>query len=76
MFSRFLTRSYLTVLLMRLQVCFKRIQALESRQQTDVESGLASIAAYGLRRKYDFDKYAALALAEDLVVVAQNTKHE
>ena len=54
----------------------QRIQALESQQQTSVENGLSGLAAYGLRRKPDFDKYAALALAEDIVVVAHNSKHE
>lgn len=29
-----------------------------------------------MQRKADFDKYATLALVEDLVVVAQNAKHE
>ena len=54
----------------------QRIEALENRQQSSVESGLSNLSAYGLRRKPDFDRYAALALAEDLVVVAQNSKHE
>ena len=54
----------------------QRIEALENRQQSSVESGLSNLSVYGLRRKPDFDKYAALALAEDLVVVAQNSKHE
>ncbi|KAJ7372907.1 hypothetical protein OS493_015361 [Desmophyllum pertusum] len=55
----------------------QRIQALESQQQTSVENGLSGLAAYGLRRKPDFDKYAALAfIAEDIVVVAHNSKHE
>ena len=54
----------------------QRIEALKNRQQSSVESGLSNLSAYGLRRKPDFDKYAALALAEDLVVVAQNSKHE
>jgi hypothetical protein len=54
----------------------QRLEALENRQQSSVESGLSNLSAYGLRRKPDFYKYAALALAEDLVVVAQNSKHE
>ena len=54
----------------------QRIKALKNRQQSCVESGPFNLSVYGLRRKPDFDKYAALALAEDLVVVAQNSKHE
>ena len=54
----------------------QRIKALKNRQQSCVESGLFNLSVYRLRRKPDFDKYAALALAEDLVVVAQNSKHE
>ena len=54
----------------------RRTQALDSRQQSIVESGSSNLAAYGLRRKHDFDKYHALALAEDLVAAAQKAKHE
>ena len=54
----------------------QRIKALEDRQQDNVENGLSDLAAYGLRREHDFDKYKALSMAEDLIAVARNTKHE
>ncbi|KAJ7377190.1 hypothetical protein OS493_030390 [Desmophyllum pertusum] len=60
----------------RLPTCCSAFKPLRVSKQTSVENGLSGLAAYGLRRKPDFDKYAALALAEDIVVVAHNSKHE
>ena len=54
----------------------QRVKALEDRQQDNVENGLSDLAAYGIRRNHDFDKYKALSMPEDLIAVARNTKHE
>ena len=54
-----------------------RIKSLEDAGSlSDVPARLASITQYGSRREEDFDKYDALAMAEQLATAAKLSGHE
>lgn len=48
---------------------------MEEAQTVTVDSMILKITRYGMRKNEDFDKYEALSLAEQLLQVAQSTKH-
>ena len=54
----------------------RRIEALEKQKPGDIDTGLKSLAAYGLRREADFDKYLALSMVKDLVTSARAANHK
>lgn len=54
-----------------------RIKTLEDAGSLfDVPARLSRITQYGLRREEDFDKYDALAMAEQLATAARLSRHE
>ena len=54
-----------------------RIKTLEDAGSlTDVPARLSRITQYGFRREEDFDKYEALAMAEQLAIAAKLSGHE
>jgi hypothetical protein len=54
----------------------QRVAALEAVNKPDIESRLASLSSYALRHTVDFDKYTALAMAEDLGRFAHLHQHD
>ena len=54
-----------------------RIKTLEDAGSiSDVPARLSRITQYGFRREEDFDKYDALAMAEQLATAAKLSRHE
>lgn len=55
----------------------QRLKALEDKEKGEnLETLIAQLEAYGIRRAEDFDKYRALAMAEDLVNISKQQKHK
>ena len=53
----------------------KRVESLEAHQKGDIESQIARLSTYGQRHLSDFDKYAALSMAESLASDAKQVNH-
>ena len=59
-----------------MQLLRQRVEQLENIQKgTDTDVQLERLSAYSLRKMVDFDKYAALSMAESLASDAKQNSH-
>ena len=54
----------------------KRIKLLENSYTPSVDSLLKKLEAYAIRKAADFDKYRAIALLEELVILSCQAGHD
>lgn len=56
---------------------YKSLKVLEDKEKGEnLETFITQIETYGTQRKDDFDKYCALPLAENLVLVSRLQQHK